>query len=103
MILQAILTLSESYCQTRLNTFSEFISNNDTFRELLLNSTTHFSRHQAILTFPESYWQTILHTLPELPPNNTDIFRGLLENNTTHLSRVNISSNTDFFREFLPN
>ena len=104
MILQTILTLSESYYQTRVNTFSEFISNiTDTFRELLLNNTTHFSRHKAILTFPESYWQTILHTLPELPPNSTDIFRGLLVNNTTRFSRVNISSNTDIFREFLPN
>ena len=60
----------------------------DAFRELLPNSTTHFSRHQAILTFSESYWQTVLHTFPELTSNNTDIFREFLANNTTHFFRV---------------
>ena len=46
------LTCSESYYQIRANTFSEFISNiTDTFRELLSNNMTHFSRHQTILTF----------------------------------------------------
>ena len=86
---QTILTLSESYYQTRVNTFSEFISNiTGTLRELLPNNTTHFSRYQAILTFSESYCQTILHTFPELTSNNTDISRWLLANNTTHFSRV---------------
>ena len=41
--------------QTRVNTFSEFISNiTETFRELLPTNTTHFSRHQTILTFFKS-------------------------------------------------
>ena len=41
--------------QTRVNTFSEFISNiTETFRELLSTNTTHFSRHQTILTFSKS-------------------------------------------------
>ena len=88
---QTILTLSESYYQTRVNTFSEFISNITGFlRELLPNNTTHFSRNQAILTFSESHWQTIVHTFPELISNNTDIFRELLANNTTYSSRVYI-------------
>ena len=66
-----ILTLSESYYQTRVNTFSRFISNiTGTLRELLPNSTTHFSRRHAILAFSESYWQTILHTILELTSNN---------------------------------
>ena len=56
-----MLTLSESYYQTRVNKFSEFISNvTGTLTELLPNNTTHFSRHQAILIFSESYWQIIL-------------------------------------------
>ena len=68
---QTIFTLSESYYQKRVNTFSEFISNiTDIFRELLPNNTTHFSKHQTIPTFPESYWQTVLHTFPELISNN---------------------------------
>ena len=58
---QWLLTLSESYHQIRVNTFSEFISNiTDSFRELLPNNITHISRHQTIMTFSESYWQTIL-------------------------------------------
>ena len=109
---QTIFTLSESYYQTTVYIFSEFISNiTDTFRELLPNNTTHFSRHQTILTFPESYWQTIihfsrtyikqyehfqsywqiiLHTFPEFILNNTDIFRELLANNTINFSRFHI-------------
>ena len=88
---QKILTLSESYYQTKVNTFSELISNiTDSFRELLPNNTTHFSRHQTILIFSQSYSQTILHTLPELKSNNTDIFRELLANNTKHFSKVHI-------------
>ena len=76
---QTKLTLSVSYYQTRVNTFSEFISNiTGTLRELLPNNTTHFSRHLAILTFSKSYCQTTLHTFPEVTSNNTDIFRELL-------------------------
>ena len=57
-------TLSESYYQTKVDTFSEHISNiTDTFRELLPNNSTHFSRHQTIATFSEGYWQ-----------NNTTLF-----------------------------
>ena len=53
---QTILTLSESDYRTRINTFSEFISNiTGTLMGFLQNSTTHFSRDQAILTFPGSY------------------------------------------------
>ena len=73
--------LSGSYYQTRVNTFSEFISNiTGTLMELLPNNTTHFFRHQAILTFSESYWQIILHTFPEVISSNTDIFREFLPN-----------------------
>ena len=80
-----ILTLSESYYQTRVNTFSEFIlSITGTLRKLLPDNITPFSRHQATLTCSESYCQIILDTFPELTSNNTDIFRGLLANNTTH-------------------
>ena len=95
---QTILTLSASYYQTKLNTFSEFISNiTGTLKELLPNSTTHFSRHQAILTFSES-WQTILNTFPELQSNNAEIFRELLANNTTHFSRIYIKQYWHFHR-----
>ena len=89
---QAVLGLSKSYYQTRVNTFSVFISNiTDTFRELLPNNTTHISKHQTILTFSESYWQTI-QTFPDFISlsNNTDIFRELLSNNTAHLFVVYI-------------
>ena len=96
---QTILKLSESYYQTRVNTFSAFISNiTGTLRDLLPNNTTHFARHQAILTFSESYGQTILHTFPELTQKNTDIFRELLANNTTHFSRVYIKQYWHFQR-----
>ena len=45
-------TFSESYYQTRINTFSEFISDiTDIFRKLLPNNTTRFSRHQTRPTF----------------------------------------------------
>ena len=45
-------TFSESYYQTRINTFSEFISDiTDIFRKLLPNNTTRFSRRQTRLTF----------------------------------------------------
>ena len=57
-----------------------------TFRELLPNNTTHFSRHQTNNTdISESYWQRILQTFPDFISlsNNTDIFRELLANNIT--------------------
>ena len=101
-----------------LHTFSEFISNiTDTFRELLPNNITHFSRHQTILTFSESYWQTILqtffqisyhyqtiltfsenywqiilHTFPDFISlsDNIVVFGELPANNTIHFSRVYI-------------
>ena len=44
---QTILTFSEGYWQTMLQTFPDFTSlsnNTDIFRELLANNTTHFSR-----------------------------------------------------------
>ena len=42
---QAIVRLSESYYQTRVNKFSEFISNfTGTLKELLPNNIAHFSR-----------------------------------------------------------
>ena len=99
---QTILTLSESYYQTRVNTFSEFISNiTGTLRKLLPNNTTHVSRHQVILTFsrvtPKQYC-----TLFQIS-SNTEIFRELLANNTTPFSRVPVSNNTYIFRELLPN
>ena len=43
---QAILTLSASYYQTRLNTFSEF--------------------YQTLLTLSGGYSQTIQHTFPDI-------------------------------------
>ena len=56
------------YYQTRVNTFSEFISNiTDTFRELLPSKTALFQTS-----------------------NNTEIFRELLPNNTTHFSKAYI-------------
>ena len=52
--------------------FSEFKSNiTDTFRELLPNNATHFSRYQS----------------------NTDIFRKLPANNTIDFSRAYIKQN----------
>ena len=105
---QTILTLSESSYQTRVNTFSEFISNitsttpkqhytlfqtwsnPDIFRELLSNNTIHFSRAYIKQYWHfQSYGQTILHTFPKLTSNNTDIFRELLANSTTHFSKLN--------------
>ena len=78
---QTIFTLLGSYYHTRENKFSEFMSNiTGTLLELLLNNTTHFSRHQTILTFAESYWQIILNTFPEFISSNTDIFREFLPN-----------------------
>ena len=79
------------YYQTRVNTFSEFISNiTDSFRELLPNDTTHFSRHQIIVKFSESYCQTIPHTFLKLTSNTTDIFKDLLTSNTARFCRVHI-------------
>ena len=73
--------LLESYYQTRITKFSEFISNiASTLMELLPNNTTPFSSHQAILTFSESSWQIILHTFPEFIPSNSNIFREFLPN-----------------------
>ena len=96
---QTILRLSGSHCQIKVNTFSEFISNiTDTFRELLQNITTLFSRHQTVLTFPKSYWQTILYTFLELTSSNTGIFKELLTNNTIHFSRVYIKQYWHFQR-----
>ena len=95
----------ESYYTTRVNTFSEFISNiTGTLRELLANNTTHFSRHQAILTFSESYCQTILHTFPELTSNNTDIFRVPSKlNYSKKFFQSTYHTITDTFRGLLPN
>ena len=60
---------------------SDFISNNTvSFMELLPNNTTPFPRHQTILTFSESYWETILHIFPEFISSNSDIFREFLPN-----------------------
>ena len=99
MFISKMLTLSKSYYQKRVITFSEFISNiTGTLRELLPNNTTHFSRQQAILTFSESHWQIILHTFPELTSNNSNIFRELLANNTTHFSWVYIKQYWHFHR-----
>ena len=72
--------LTISYCETKINTFLEFISNiTYTFRELLPNNT-RFSRHQSILTFSESYWQTIVHNFLEFISSNNDILREFLSN-----------------------
>ena len=109
----------------KLNTFSEFLSNNThTFRELLPNKSKHIFRvhikhywHFEEVT-PRQYY-TFFQT-----SSNTDMFRELLSNNTGHFSRAYIKqywhfqrvvskqyytlleftpSNTDIFREFLPN
>ena len=98
-----------SYHQTRVNPFSEFISNiTGTLRKLLPNNTTHFSRHQVILTFYKSYSQTILRTFQDIKQywyfqrvtgkqyyllfqslHQTILtFSELLANNTTHFSWV---------------
>ena len=69
---QTILTFSESYWQTILNTFPRFISNNnDTFRELLANNTTHCSRvyikqywHFQRVPSKSNYIQSSYHTIP---------------------------------------
>ena len=57
-------------------------SNSVIFTELLVNNTTHLSKAyiKQLLTFSESYWQTILHIFPELTSSNTDIFREFLPN-----------------------
>ena len=118
---------NQSYCQTRVNTFSgssqqtllalqgvtpkryhkffQISSSTDIFREFLSDNTTHFSKAYINQYWHfQSYWQTISHTFPELTSSNTDIFRELLANNITHFSRPGlIPSNTDIFREFLPN
>ena len=109
----------------KLNTFSEFLSKNThTFRELLPNKSKHIFRvhikhywHFEEVT-PRQYY-TFFQT-----SSNTDMFRELLSNNTGHFSRAYIKqywhfqrvvskqyytlleftpSNTDIFREFLPN
>ena len=65
---QTTLTFSESYWQTKLQTFSDFISlsnNTDIFREVLTNNTTNFSRFYIIIKqywHFQSYWQAILQT-----------------------------------------
>ena len=109
---QTILILSDSYYQTRVNTFFQssyqtLLTPWGSYSQTILNTfqdikqywnfqrvtvkqyyTLYQSLHQTILTFPESYWQTILHTFPELTSNHTDISKELLANNTTHFSRV---------------
>ena len=86
---QTILILSESYYQTRVNTFFQ-----SSYQTLL---TPWGSYSQTILnTFQDikQYWNfrrvTVkqYHTLPKLTSHNTDISRWLLANNTTHFSRV---------------
>ena len=51
------------------------------------------------MTLSESYWQTILHTVPEFISSNTDIFREFLPNQT--IFRVHITQYRH--REILPN
>ena len=131
------------------HTFSEFISNNThTFRELLPNKSKHIFRvhikyywhfqgvtskqyytltlpdikqywhfqkvtgkqyyklfqisyhYQTILTFSESYWETILHTFPKFISSNTDNFRELLPNYTILKTffRVHITQHWHFQR-----
>ena len=102
--------LLESCYQTRVNTFSEFISNiTGTLRELLPNNTTHFSgvyikqylhfqrvpsklnyrkkffqsSHHMILTLLESYYQSIL-TYLELISHSTHTFTESLLNSSKH-------------------
>ena len=71
---QTILTISESYYRTRVNTFSELLSNiPDKLRELQKYTLLQRSK-------------------------NTDIFRVLLANDTTNFS---LWKNTEIFREFL--
>ena len=104
----------------KLNTFSEFISNNThTFKELLPNKSKHISRvhikhywHFAGVTPKEYYtlfqtssntdmfreWQTIQHTFSEFISSNTDIFREW--QTIQHTLSEFISSNTDIFREW---
>ena len=73
---QTILAFSESYWQTILQTFPEFISNN---REFLANQTivtTFFdSSYYTIFTLSESYYQTIL-TYSEVISKSTHSFTG---------------------------
>ena len=95
---QTILTLSECYYQTRVNTFWEFISNiTDTFRELLSNNTTHFSRDKTVLTFSEYYWE-VIQIFPHFISlsNNTDIFR--VTGKQCYTSRVYIKQYWHFQR-----
>ena len=62
------------------NTFSNFISNN-TYIFIELQTILHtFSRYHAILTFLESYWYRILHAFPKFISSNTNIFREFLPN-----------------------
>ena len=105
-----MLTLSESYYQTRVNTFfqrSHQASNMNIFRELLSNNTTHFSR-----AYIKQYW----HFLRMFLANNTTHFSRVYTKQYWHSHRVPsklnyskkffsefISNNTDTFRELLPN
>ena len=105
---QIILTFSESYSQTILQTFPDFISlsNTEIFKT---NNTAHFSwvyikqywqsqkvpsklsysktflqsSYHAILTLSESYYQTIL-TYSELISNSNHTFKELLPNISKH-------------------
>ena len=89
---QTILILSESYYQTRVNTFFQ-----SSYQTLL---TPWGSNSQTILnTFQDikQYWNFQRVTVKqyntpfsELTSNNTDISRELLANNTTHFSRAYI-------------
>ena len=63
---EAVLALSKSYYQTRVNTFSVFISN-------------------ITDTFPPKQYYTHFQT-----SNSTDIFRELLANNTANFFRFHI-------------
>ena len=95
---QTKLTLSVSYYQTRVNTFSEFISNiTGTLRELLPNNTTQFLDIKQHWHF-QSYWQTITHNFPKITLYNIDIFRKLPANNTTNISGVYIKQHWHFQR-----
>ena len=54
-----------------------------------------FYHYQTILTFSESYWHTILQTVPEFISSNTDIFRELLPN-ITDLFSAHIKQHSHF-------
>ena len=80
---QTILTFSESYWQTILHTFPEFISSNtDIFRvpsKLKYSKNFFQSTYHTIMTLSESYCQTIL-TYSEFISNNIHTFTELLPN-----------------------